>query len=146
MTRRSVLYTSGYFTLALLIFMLVADIHTATMLQTGGKLLPIASGLSRVTFASELVLLLSASFFILVTFLLKLSSSRIEKNRLTVFVILFDLIVLGFFVYALFGIIPSIIAGNYAAHPVELGLLVIASIPVLLDILSLPLERWGFIY
>lgn len=146
MTRRSVLYTSGYFTLALLIFMLVADIHTATMLQTGGKLLPIASGLSRVTFASELVLLLSASFFILVTFLLKLSSSRIEKNRLTVFVILFDLIVLGFFVYALFGIIPSIIAGNYAAHPVEFGLLVIASIPVLLDILSLPLERWGFIY
>lgn len=78
--------------------------------------------------------------FCVLTYFVKVIAEKREKNKVTLISIIFDGTLFAF----LFLLAKDVIlAGEILANPVMLGALAVSAVILLLDFLSMPLERWG---
>lgn len=77
---------------------------------------------------------------LLVAFILKLISVKVEHNAMTFFAMLFDIAVTVFAVAVFQDSIPDIVSGNLSEHIGQLLVVAASALPLICDILSFPAE------
>ena len=140
MTKRKYLKVSFYLTLFIFAVMAFITWSIKTDLET---FIHIQTSTENEALGNSFVLFALASGFLLLTLLLKKIATKYERNRITAFVVIFDVICVAFFAILFRHTIPFIIAGQIKEYMFEAAVLVLSALALLLDLFSLPAERWG---
>ena len=98
------------------------------------------NGFEALAAALVLVIFGIASVILLVTLILKLISVKVQHNLMTFFAMLFDIVVVGLTIYVSEDTLKEILAGNVAENIVYLAVLTVASLPLICDLISFPLQ------
>ncbi len=140
MTKRKYLRASFFLTLFILAIMafitwsIKADIDAAAY---------IPDALDELTLEKAFMIFGIGTAFLALTLLIKKIASICEKNAVTLFVMLLDAASIAFFVIIFSKSIPFILAGQITSYIFEASTLVLSALAFLLDLFSLPAERWG---
>ena len=140
MTKRAILKASSFLTLFIFAIMVFITWSIKTDLETASN---IYTAKGELTLDTAFIIFASATAFLALTALLKRVAAKHEKNVFTLLIILLDIASVAFFVMMFSEAIPLIIIGQIMEHIFEAAVLVLSALAVLLDLFSLPAERWG---
>ena len=99
-----------------------------------------ASGFAALGAALVMVIFGIVTVILLVAFILKLISVKVEHNAMTFFAMLFDIALVVFAVAINQNAFAEIIAGNVSEHIGHLLIVAASALPLVCDILSFPAE------
>lgn len=99
-----------------------------------------ASGFAALGAALVMVIFGIVTVILLVAFILKLISVKVEHNAMTFFAMLFDIALVVFAVAINQNAFAEIIAGNVAENAVQLAIVGVVALPFICDLVSFPLE------
>lgn len=138
MTKRKYLKASFFLTLFILAIMAFITWSIKADLD---KYVPAST--DALTLDKAFIVFAAATGFLALNFLIKKIAAKVEKNGLTLFVMLLDAVCIAFFVLLFNKSIPLIIAGQIMDYIFEAATLVLSALAFILDLFSLPAERWG---
>lgn len=143
MTKKTLLTLSSYINLFLLAYMAYATYTTQATLNAGGKVHGVGAAFSMLNPQMIMLVLVGATAYITFALLVKLFGAKVEKNGLTSLIMIIDVVMIVFFVIASGNAFQSVIAGKILGNVTEIGLVGASFLALLIDLVSLPTERWG---
>ena len=139
MSKKVFLSISAFLNFGMLVFCGYMAIDTWMFIQSG-KNATANSGFEALAAALVLVIFGIASVILLVTLILKLISVKVQHNLMTFLAMLFDIVVVGLTISVSEDALKEIVAGNVAENIVCLAVLAVASLPLICDLISFPLQ------
>lgn len=143
MTKKAILSLSSYINLFLLLFAGYSTYITEAAIKSGASIRGLAA--SFIDFGTDkiMIIMFGLTAYFALTLLVKMIAVKLEKNSFTRFAILLDLVILAVALFITKASIPSLMAGKLLGNLTELGLVCASLLAIIIDLFSLPAERWG---
>lgn len=145
MTKRKLLGISTFLTLAMLIYATIATLSIKKAADTGldTGVAGITEAVTALALAVIFILFAFATVALILSFILKLIATRIERNLFTFLILLWDILIATFFAAISHDSFGDITKDNVMQYMGMISLMAASVITVLLDILSFPAKRKG---